>query len=248
MGGTGATEGPECPNGHHNRAGMAYCTTCGIALRASTGTTEVATESEPATMGRKAAVPMVLVGVLALVVIAGGAFALGRQSDDEPPSAAVPSTTTTAPAPTSTEAPTTSTTTTPPPTTAAVPSLDEAEAARSAAVVYFTYGVTAEGYPPFEEIISPSAAPSVESMIIGPDYRNAGCTQIVESIEEDPIPSPPAYGWVLSLRYRCPDGPPISMATGDPLPMTEDLYVEVTVAPAPTGGYWATEVLNVDLD
>ena len=83
-------------------------------------------------------------------------------------------------------------------------------------------------------------------MIIGPDYRNAGCSQIVESIEEDPLPNPPTYGWDLRLRFQCPDGPPTSSADGTALPLTEDLYVEATVAPSPTGGYWATHVEIVD--
>lgn len=235
----GETPGDPCPEGHPNRSGMAFCTTCGTALPNSASTADASARSQRTVTERKRSVTMAIGALLALAVVAGGAFALGRQSDDDPP-------TTTAPVATSTEAPPTSTTIAPPPTTAAVLSLDEAEAARSAAVVYFTYGVTAEGYPAFEEIISPSAAPSLKSMIIGADYRNAGCSQIVESIQEDPLPNQPTYGWALSLRYQCPDGPPTSSIDGTPLPMTDDIYVEVTVAPSPSGGYWATQVQIVD--
>jgi hypothetical protein len=248
MGGMRATKGPECPNGHHNREGMAFCTTCGAALPNSASTADASSATHRAVTERKRSMTMAIGALLALAVVAGGAFALGRQSDGDAPPAEPSPADTADPATTGTEAATTSTTTTPPTTRMAVPSLDEAEAARSAAVVYFTYGVTAEGYPPFEEIISPSAAPSVESMIIGPDYRNAGCSQIVESIQEDPLPNPPTYGWGLRLRYQCPDGPPASSADGSLLPLTEKLYVEATVAPSPTGGFWATNVEIVDND
>lgn len=192
--------------------------------------------------------------IVAALAVGAIAYALGRnggrtpQAGDTPTTVALTSTsvgrssTSEAPATTSTPRPTTSTTPASTQTSSTQAPATEVDAARSAAVVYFTYGTTAEGYPSFEEVIAPSAAPSVESMIIGPDYRNAGCYQIVKSIQEDPIPNPPTYGFDLHLAYRCPVDAPMSSTDGSPLPLTEDLYVEATVDPSPTGGYWATAI------
>ena len=252
MGGDGVMRERFCSNGHPNRAEVAYCTTCGLPLPVA-AVLEGAQDHEEGTVPRHPrawAVP--LAAILALLLVAGAAFGLGRRSGNDTPSGAgsasgAPSrsssstTATSAPRSTTTAPPTTSR----PPTTTIAPAT-ASDAARSAAVVYFTYGDSAKGYPSFQTVIAPSARPSVDSMIIGPDYRNASCSQIVESVREDPLPNPPTYGWDLTLRYQCPDGPPTSSADGTPLPMTENLYVEVTVAPSPAGGYWATQVQIVD--
>ena len=142
---------------------------------------------------------------------------------------------------TSTSTSTSTSTTAQPSAGGAAPS--EAEAAQSAAVVYWTYGVTASGYPTYEEVIAPSARPAAESMILGADYRNAGCTQIVSSITNTSFPDdPPNYHhFTAELQRNCPDG--ATGFDGAPLgPLTETLYLGVATAPKPGGGWWATEM------
>jgi hypothetical protein len=134
-----------------------------------------------------------------------------------------------------------------PPGTGTNTGATEEDAARSAAVVYFTYGTPATGYPPLQSIVAPEGLPATDSMVIGADYRNAGCTQIVQNIAE--TNSAPAYfEFDLVLALRCPDGPPTSSADGASLPLTINEHIDVTTAPNPTGGFWATQIQLIDQD
>lgn len=122
------------------------------------------------------------------------------------------------------------------------PPLDPAryEAARSAAVVLYTYGVVAEGYPPHEEILAPDSWVGTLSSILSPEFRNADCIQIVETIElAEPPTSVDQFRFVMGLKVTCPEGA-IGPATGERLPRVErrSLTADVTVGPSPYGGYW----------
>lgn len=252
--------GLTCPNGHQIRGGNQFCTTCGqqaVATPEPAGTPDAPT-------GGKNRIPVVpvVVAIVVVVALAGIAFFLGRRTGNEgeskptrPPATA--STISTAPVVTvpssqpTTTVPLTTTTTTLPrssPTTttsALIPRSGtadtEADAARSAAVVYFTYGVTANGYPSLEAVVAPPARPALVSDVIGSDYSNAGCTQIVQDITET-NGAPAYFEFELMLSLRCPDGPPAS-ADGIPLSLTLREDISVTTAPNPAGGYWATQIL-----
>lgn len=239
--------GDGCPHGHVNREGIAFCTTCGEALPV-----HVALDHHEDAGDLPGARPnrswiFGLVAVLALVAVAVAAYGLGRQGGEKPApadAATSPSTASSTPSSTTTSTSTsTSTSTTAQPSTTQEVAPTAAETARSAAVVYWTYGVTATGYPTFEEVIAPSARPAVESMILGADYRNAGCTQIVSSITNTSFPDddPSYHRFTAELQRNCPAG--ATGFDGAPLgPLTETLYLGVITAPKPGGGWWATEM------
>ncbi len=105
----------------------------------------------------------------------------------------------------------------------------------------------AEGYPSFDSVISPAGSYSVESQVLGPDWRNAGCNQIVKTITDVP-PAVVAtdggnvgnFGFALTLKRNCPHNSVDFF--GKPLALEEMILLQVTGGPRPGGGYWATHV------
>lgn len=149
--------------------------------------------------------------------------------------------TTTAPAAatTSTATAATAATTTQAPTSGGFDFTDEANVARAGAVVNWTWGVTAKDYPT-DGLFAPDMT-GMESAVLGPEARNAGCTQIVAAITPtgtDPT-DPHQHLFSLTLNLRCPpgatdyDGAPIDTSP-------RDLDVVIETAPRPSGGWWVT--------
>lgn len=138
-----------------------------------------------------------------------------------------------------------SATTTAPETRAGFDFNDQENVARAGAVVTWTWGVTAEGYPT-NDLYAPTAASPMESAVLGPEARNAGCTQIVADIT--PLGASMAdnnrYVFNITLTLSCP--PEATDYEGAPIDTSErELTVAIDTARKPGGGWWVT---NAQLD
>lgn len=229
-----------CTNGHSIRPGHDFCTRCGSPRPANT---------EPRARSRW----RWAVTGLAMAVAGGVIGALLLTNRDTPtqsqqPDATEPPATAEQTPPPASSTPTTTTTTVAPTSSTMPPSAASADSAtaRSAAVVAFTHGVEAEGYGPIDTLVAPDALPGVLTSVISADYRDASCTQIVETVSS-PTGTSPTYEFDLTLAMQCLDTPTSSF-DGSELPLTRYEHVALTMERNPAGNYWATDLVLIDQD